>query len=251
MSSIKEDNKTEATNEVKDVDPGKYGLDVLFEDNHLLVLNKRASDISQGDKTGDKSLPEKIQEYWKEKFSKPGKVYVGVVHRLDRPTSGVIMYTKTSKALERMFVQFKAKTIRKTYWAIVEKRPKKDKDTLIHYMTRKEKMNKSFANKIELKGSKKAILHYEYKCSSDRYHLLEVQLETGRHHQIRSQLSTIGSYIKGDLKYGAPRSNPDHSICLHARQIIFQHPTTKEETKIIAPTPNDKLWKFFEKQLAR
>lgn len=235
----------------KEIDPKRYGLDVLYEDNHIIVLNKRSSDISQGDKTGDKSLPEKIQEYWKEKYSKPGKVYVGVVHRLDRPTSGVIIYTKTSKAIERMFVQFKAKTVKKTYWAVVETRPKKDKDTLVHYMTRKEKINKSFANNIELKGSKKAILHYQYLMSSDRYHLLEITLETGRHHQIRSQLSTLGYSIKGDVKYGATRANKDLSIHLHARKITFQHPTTKEDMTFTAPVPEDKLWKFFEERLGR
>ena len=221
----------------------------MFEDNHILVLNKRSSDISQGDKTGDESLPDKIQAYWKEKFQKPGKVYCGVVHRLDRPTSGVIIFTKTSKALERMFIQFKAKTIRKTYWAVVESKPPKRKDTLIHYMTRKEKINKSFANDIELNGSKKAILHYNWVASSDNYHLLEINLETGRHHQIRSQLSKMGMIIKGDLKYGASRNNKDKSIHLHARQIVFMHPTTKEEMTVLAPVPKDPLWQFFEKEL--
>lgn len=226
-----------------------YGLDPLFEDNHLIVLNKKSSDISQGDITGDKSLPEKIMAYWKVKYDKPGKVYVGVVHRLDRPTSGAIIYTKTSKALERLFAQFKAKTIQKTYWAVVEKKPPKEKDTLVHYMTRKEKINKSFANKIELAGSKKAVLHYKYLLSSDRYHLLEIKLETGRHHQIRSQLSTIGCFIKGDVKYGARRANEDLSIHLHARNIKFEHPVSKDLMDITAPVPSDPLWKFFEKEL--
>jgi 23S rRNA pseudouridine1911/1915/1917 synthase len=229
--------------------PLKYGLDVLFEDNHVIVLNKRSSDISQGDKTGDPSIPVKIQAYWKDKFNKPGKVYVGVAHRLDRPTSGAIIYTKTSKALERIFAQFKAKTVKKIYWAIVETRPAKKTDTLIHFMTRKEKINKSFANAIELAGSKKAILHYEYVVSSENYHLLRIQLETGRHHQIRSQLSTIGLHIKGDVKYGARRANPDISISLHARYIEFDHPVTKERVNFLAPVPNDPLWKFFEKEV--
>lgn len=229
----------------------KHGLNILFEDNHVIVLNKRSSDISQGDKTGDTSLPEKIMGYWKEKYNKPGKVYVGVAHRLDRPTSGAIIYTKTSKALERIFVQFKAKTVKKTYWAVVESRPPKKKDTLIHYMTRKEKMNKSFSNLIELEGSKKAILHYTYEMSSDKYHLLSIQLETGRHHQIRSQLSTIGCHIKGDVKYGAHRANKDISIHLHARSIEFDHPTSKERLSFVAPVPDDPLWKFFEKEMMK
>lgn len=227
----------------------KFGLDILFEDNHILVLNKKSSDMSQGDRTGDPSLPDKIAAYWKEKFNKPGKVYVGVVHRLDRPTSGAIIYTKTSKALERLFVQFKSKTIQKTYWAVVESKPPKNTERLIHYMTRKEKMNKSFANVIELKGSKQAILTYHYECSSDHYHLLRVNLETGRHHQIRSQLSTIGCFIKGDVKYGAKRANEDLSIHLHARNIQFTHPVTKEEMNITAPVPNDPLWQYFEREM--
>ncbi|MBU2018834.1 MAG: RluA family pseudouridine synthase [Bacteroidetes bacterium] len=230
----------------------KHGLNVLFEDNHILVLNKQSSDISQGDITGDKSLPEKIMGYWKEKYQKPGKVYCGVVHRLDRPTSGVIIYTKTSKALERLFVQFKAKTIKKTYWAVIEGKPPKEKDTLVHFMIRKEKINKSFANDIELKGSKKAILHYQYQAGSNNYHLLSVNLETGRHHQIRSQLSTIGCHIKGDVKYGARRSNEDLSIHLHARTIEFEHPVTKEVIAITAPVPKeDNLWQFFEKEMEK
>ena len=228
----------------------KHGLDILFEDNHVMVLNKHSSDISQGDISGDTSLPDKIMAYWKERYQKPGKVYVGVVHRLDRPTSGVIIYTKTSKALERLFVQFKAKTIQKTYWAVVESMPPKKQDTLIHYLVRKEKMNKSFANEIELKGSKMAILHYNYELGSSNYHLLRINLETGRHHQIRSQLSKIGCIIKGDVKYGARMSNEDLSIHLHARSIIFEHPVSKESVTVVAPVPaKDNLWKFFEEEM--
>lgn len=236
---------------ITETNPLDYGLDVLYEDNHVIVLNKRSSDISQGDQTGDESLPEKIQKFWKVKYNKPGKVYCGVAHRLDRPTSGAIIYTKTSKALERLIVQFKAKSIEKTYWAVVESKPPKKKDTLVHYMTRKERINKSYANDIELKGSKKAILHYEYIAASDRYHLLQIKLETGRHHQIRSQLSKMGMVIKGDLKYGAARSNKDQRIHLHARRIQFQHPTTKEVMDFTAPVPEESLWKWFEKEVGK
>ncbi|MFT5581291.1 MAG: 23S rRNA pseudouridine1911/1915/1917 synthase [Psychromonas sp.] len=229
-------------------DPKKFGLEVLFEDNHLIVINKRSSDISQGDKTGDETLPDKIKAYWKEKYDKPGNVFCGVVHRLDRPTSGVIIFTRTSKALERLFKQFQARTIEKSYWALIEEKPSKKKDTLIHFLIRKEKQNKSYANDIELANSKRAVLHYEHVSSSDNYHLLKVKLETGRHHQIRCQLSKMGYHIKGDVKYGARRANPDLSICLHARNIKFEHPVTKEEVNVTAPVPNDSLWQFFEKK---
>ncbi len=230
-------------------DPKDFGLEVLFEDNHVLVINKKASDITQGDKTGDKTLPDIIKEYWKEKYNKPGNVYCGVVHRLDRPTSGALIFTRTSKALERLSKQFREKTVHKTYWAIVENKPAKPKDTLIHFLKKNEKQNKSYASDKESNGSKQAILHYELKSSSDKYHLLEVELETGRHHQIRCQLGTIGCIIKGDLKYGAKRSNPDKSISLHARIVSFDHPTTKERIEIIAPVPEDSLWGFFEKSV--
>lgn len=226
--------------------PEDFGLAVLFEDNHLLVVNKKASDISQGDKTGDEALPETIKAYWKAKYDKPGNVYCGVVHRLDRPTSGVLIFTRTSKALERLSKQFREKEVRKTYWAIVEKKPVKEKDTLVHFLKKNEKQNKSYATATEVAGSKRAILHYTYKTSSDNYHLLEIQLETGRHHQIRCQLGTIGCIIKGDLKYGSKRSNPDKSICLHAREVRFEHPVTKEPMHIVAPVPEDDLWRYFE-----
>lgn len=229
--------------------PADFGLEVLFEDNHVLVVNKKASDISQGDKTGDTPLPEKIQAYWKEKYNKPGNVYCGVVHRLDRPTSGALIFTRTSKALERLSKQFREKEVNKTYWAIVETKPEKPEGTLIHYLKKNEKQNKSFAHQKEIDGSKKAILHYKLVSSSDKYHLLSIQLETGRHHQIRCQLSTIGCIIKGDLKYGAKRSNPDKSISLHARKVSFDHPVTKERINILAPVPEDSLWKYFEKSV--
>ncbi|MFA7274141.1 MAG: RluA family pseudouridine synthase [Crocinitomicaceae bacterium] len=227
--------------------PADFGLEVLFEDNHVLIINKKASDISQGDKTGDIPLPEKIQAYWKEKYNKPGNVFCGVVHRLDRPTSGALIFTRTSKALERLSKQFREKEVNKTYWAIVENKPEKPEGTLIHFLKKNEKQNKSYAYNKEVEGSKKAILHYQLIGNSDKYYLLSVQLETGRHHQIRCQLGTIGCIIKGDVKYGAKRSNPDKSISLHARHVEFDHPVTKERILITAPVPADPLWLHFER----
>lgn len=223
-------------------------LEILYEDNHVIVINKKSSDIVQGDKTGDEPLPEKIKEYLKRKYNKPGNVFCGVVHRLDRPTSGAIIFARTSKALERLNAQFRDKETNKIYWAIVEQKPKERTGTLVHYLKKNEKQNKSYASLTETSGSKKAILHYEHIASSDKYYLLEVKLETGRHHQIRSQLSSIGCIIKGDLKYGAKRSNPDGSICLHARSLSFTHPTTKEVINITAPVPKDALWQQFEQK---
>ncbi len=237
------------TESTSNVNPKDYGLEVLYEDNHVLVINKKASDITQGDKTGDKALPDFIKEYWKDKYNKPGNVFCGVVHRLDRPTSGALIFTRTSKALERLAKQFRDKTVKKTYWAIVESKPEKSSSTLRHYLKKNEKQNKSFASEKETIDSKLAILHYHLRASSDKYHLLEIELETGRHHQIRCQLGTIGCVIKGDLKYGAKRSNPDKSISLHARNVEFEHPVTKERIKLVAPVPDDALWKFFEKSL--
>ncbi len=224
-------------------------LDILYEDNHVIVINKSASDIVQGDKTGDETLPDKIKAYLKEKYNKPGNVFCGVVHRLDRPTSGAVVFARTSKALERLNAQFREKETGKIYWAIVENAPKEAKGTLIHYLKKNEKQNKSYAYPNEVPGTKKGILHYTTLKSSDKYHLLKVELETGRHHQIRCQLSTIGSIIKGDLKYGAKRPNPDGSICLHSRTLTFDHPTTKERITVTAPVPDDALWKFFEESL--
>lgn len=217
-------------------------LDILFEDNHVIVINKRASDIVQGDKTGDETLPDKIKAYLKIKYDKPGNVFCGVVHRLDRPTSGAVVFARTTKALERLNAQFRDKETNKVYWAIVEQRPEKDKGTLIHFLKKNEKQNKSYATATEVSGSKKAILHYQWLRSSERYHLLEIHLETGRHHQIRCQLAQIGCIIKGDLKYGAKRPNTDGSISLHARELTFTHPTSKESIHIVAPTPSDSLW---------
>lgn len=220
-------------------------LDILFEDNHLIVVNKRSSEIVQGDKTGDETMPDRIKQYLKVKYNKPGNVFCGVVHRLDRPTSGAVVFAKTSKALERLNKQFREKETNKFYWAIVERRPEPEEGTLIHYLRKNEKQNRSYASSTESPGTKKAILHYKLIASSEKYFLLEISLETGRHHQIRCQLSTIGSVIKGDVKYGAKRPNPDGSIDLHARELEFIHPTTKEKLKVIAPVPENGIWPYF------
>ena len=220
----------------------KNNLQVLHEDNHIIVVNKRAGDIVQGDKTGDKPLSEVVKSYLKDKYKKEGNVYLGVVHRLDRPTTGIIMFAKTSKALPRLNKLFAEKTAKKTYWALVKNQPPKTNDTLVHWLKKNPKNNKSTAYIKEVEGSKKAILHYNLKQNLDNFYLLEVDLETGRHHQIRAQLSSIGCPIKGDLKYGFNRSNKDASISLHARTLRFIHPVKKEEIIITAPLPNDPLW---------
>jgi len=217
-------------------------LQVLFEDNHIIVVNKRPGDIVQGDKTGDKPLSDTVKAFLKKKYNKPGNVYLGVVHRLDRPTSGIVLFAKTSKALPRLNKLFAEKSANKTYWAIVKNAPTEPEKRLVHYMKRNTKQNKSYANIKEVPDSKKAILTYKIIKKLDRYFLLEVDLETGRHHQIRSQLSSIGSPIKGDLKYGFNRSNEDGSIHLHARKLRFIHPVKKEPIEIIAPPPNDPIW---------
>ena len=220
----------------------KDNLEVLFEDNHLVIVNKKAGDIVQGDKTGDKPLSEVVKEYIKEKYNKPGEVFLGVVHRLDRPTSGVIIFARTSKALERLNKMLREKTISKTYWAIVKNLPKKEKDTLISFLKKNPKNNKSTVFLKETEGSKKAVLHYSVIKKLDNYTLLEIDLETGRHHQIRAQLSSIGSPIKGDLKYGATRSNKDGGIHLHAKKIAFIHPVSKENIYLEAPIPDEVIW---------
>lgn len=217
-------------------------LQVLFEDNHLIVINKRPGDIVQGDKTGDKPLSETVKDYLKKKYNKPGNVYLGVVHRLDRPTSGIVLFAKTSKALPRLNKLFAEKEAKKTYWAIVKNQPNKTQDKLVHWLKRNTKQNKSYAHKKEVPESKKAILSYAIMNSLQNYYMLEIDLETGRHHQIRSQLSAIGCPIKGDLKYGFNRSNADGSIHLHARKLKLVHPVKKELIEIIAPTPNEVLW---------
>ncbi|MBT4414041.1 MAG: RluA family pseudouridine synthase [Polaribacter sp.] len=220
----------------------KENLQVLFEDNHIIIVNKRSGDITQGDKTGDKPLSDVVKEYVKVKYNKAGNVFLGVVHRLDRPTSGVIIFARTSKALERLNKMLRDKTIRKTYWAIVKGSPKKEKDTLINFLKKNPKNNKSSVYSKEITDSKKAILHYNVIKKLDNYSLIEIDLETGRHHQIRAQLSFIGFPIKGDLKYGFNRSNKDGSIHLHARKIVFTHPVSKEEISVIAPSPNEVIW---------
>lgn len=220
----------------------KDNLQVLYEDNHIIAVNKRAGDIVQGDKTGDQPLSEVVKSYLKEKYDKPGNVYLGVVHRLDRPTTGLVVFSKTSKALPRLNNLFANKEAQKTYWALVKKAPPKALDTLVHWLKKNPKNNKSTAYSSAVAGSKKAILHYKLLKALENYYLLEIELETGRHHQIRSQLASIGCPIKGDLKYGFDRSNPDGSISLHARKLEFEHPVKKEKLSLVAPLPKDPLW---------
>lgn len=217
-------------------------LQIIFEDNHLIVINKRPGDIVQGDKTGDLPLSEIVKLYLKEKYNKPGEAYLGVVHRLDRPTSGVIVFSKTSKALSRLNKAFADRDTQKTYWAVVKNKPKQDSARLVHYLKRNPKQNKSYAHIKPVPESKEAILSYKLIKSLDNYHLLEVALETGRHHQIRSQFSAIGSPIKGDLKYGFDRSNKDGSIHLHARNLTIIHPVRKEKITFEAAPPEDAIW---------
>ena len=221
----------------------KKNLQILHEDNHLIVVNKRVGDIVQGDKTGDKPLSDVVKEYIKDKYNKPGEVFLGVVHRLDRPTTGIVVFARTSKALTRMNELFSNRETQKTYWAVVKNRPSKDEDTLVHYIKRNEKNNTSKAHAKEVPDSKKASLEYKIIKELDNYFGLEIQLHTGRHHQIRAQLSAIGSPIKGDLKYGFDRSNPDGGIHLHARKLVFIHPVSKEKITLIAPVPDDVIWK--------
>ena len=224
----------------------KNNLQVIYEDNHIIVVNKRAGDIVQGDKTGDKPLSEVVKDYIKLKYNKPGNVYLGVVHRLDRPTTGIVLFSKTSKALPRLNKLFAEKKANKTYWAIVKHVPEKLSDTLINWLKKNPKNNKSTAYSKEVNGSKRAILHYETLKVLDNYILLEVALETGRHHQIRCQLANIGSPIKGDLKYGFDRSNKDASISLHARRLQFIHPVSNETIDVTAPLPKDPIWQACE-----
>lgn len=221
-------------------------MTVVYEDNHIIVVNKTSSEIVQGDKTGDTPLSEMVKQYLKEKYHKPGNVFIGVTHRLDRPVSGLVVFAKTSKALPRLNEMFRNGEVKKTYWAIVKECPKETEGELVHYLVRNEKQNKSYAYDKEVKNSKKAVLHYKLIGHSQNYYLLEVDLKTGRHHQIRCQLAKMGCPIKGDLKYGSPRSNPDGSICLHARTVQFVHPVSKEEIRLTAPVPEDNLWNGFE-----
>ena len=221
-------------------------MTVVYEDNHIIVVNKTASEIVQADKTDDPPLSETVKQYLKEKYQKPGNVFIGVTHRLDRPVSGLVIFAKTSKALTRLNEMFRTSEVKKTYWAVVKNAPKEPEGELVHYLARNEKQNKSFAYDKEVPNSKKAILNYRLIGHSENYYLLEVDLKTGRHHQIRCQLAKMGCPIKGDLKYGAPRSNPDGSICLHARKVRFIHPVSKELIELEAPLPEGNLWKGFE-----
>ena len=221
-------------------------MTVVYEDNHIIVVNKTASEIVQGDKTGDTPLSETVKEYIKTKYNKPGNVFLGVTHRLDRPVSGLVVFAKTSKALSRLNDMFRLGEVKKTYWAIVKERPKELEGELTNWLVRNEKQNKSYAYLKEVPNIKKAILRYKLIGHSENYHLLEVDLQTGRHHQIRCQLAKMGCPIKGDLKYGSPRSNPDGSICLHARKVQFIHPVSKEEISLTAPLPPGNLWKGFD-----
>lgn len=221
-------------------------MTVLYEDNHIIIVNKTASEIVQGDKTGDTPLSETVKQYLKEKYQKPGNVFIGVTHRLDRPVSGLVVFAKTSKALSRLNEMFKNSEVKKTYWAVVKNLPPQEEGELVHYLVRNEKQNKSYAYDTEKPNSKKAVLHYRLIGRSQNYYLLEIDLKTGRHHQIRCQLAKMGCPIKGDLKYGSPRSNPDGSICLHARSVRFVHPVSKEVIAVEAPVPAGNLWNGFD-----
>ena len=220
-------------------------VDVLYEDNHVIGINKRVGDIVQGDKTGDVPLSEDVKCYLKEKYQKPGNVFLGVVHRLDRPVAGLVVFAKTSKALTRLNKMFRDGEVHKTYWAITKNLPPQSEGTLTHWLVRNEKQNKSYAYDHEVPHSKKAILKYRLIGQSDHYCLLEVNLMTGRHHQIRCQLAHMGCPIKGDLKYGAQRSNPDGSICLLAHHVEFVHPVSKQLISLDSPLPEDKLWQVW------
>ena len=221
-------------------------MEVVYEDNHLIIVNKTASEIVQGDKTGDTPLSETVKAYLKEKYQKPGNVFIGVTHRLDRPVSGLVVFAKTGKALSRLNEMFRTGQVEKTYWAVVKNFPPSQEQILTHYLVRNEKQNKSYAYDKEVPNSKLAKLHYKLIGKSENYYLLEISLMTGRHHQIRCQLAKIGCPIKGDLKYGAPRSNLDGSICLHARKVKFIHPVSKQLVEVEAPVPNNSLWHGFD-----
>lgn len=219
--------------------------EILYEDNHLIAVNKRSSDLSQGDKSGDSSLDAEIKKYLAARYNKPGEVFLGVVHRLDRPVSGVILYARTSKALARMNEMFRLSLVKKTYLAIVKEHPPENQEKIKHYLKRNEKQNKTYTYDREVKGSQEACLTYRIAGRSDRYYLLEIELHTGRHHQIRAQLAAIGCPVKGDLKYGFSRSNEDGGISLMARRLEFIHPVKKENIVITAPFPDSDLWKIF------
>ena len=221
-------------------------MEVVYADNHIIIVNKKSGEIVQGDKTGDRPLSDIVKDYIKEKYAKPGAVFLGVVHRLDRPVSGLVVFARTSKALSRLNKMFAEGEVHKTYWAITKNAPRDSEGTLRHWLVRNEKQNKSYAYDQEKPNAKKAILRYRVLSHSDNYSLIEVNLMTGRHHQIRCQLAAMGCPIKGDLKYGAPRSNPDGSISLLSRRVEFVHPVSKETIIAEAPLPDDKLWHAFE-----
>ena len=222
-------------------------MTVLYEDNHIIVVNKKSGEIVQGDKTGDVPLSDIVKTWIKDKYGKEGNVFLGVVHRLDRPVQGVVVFAKTSKALTRLNDMFRKAYVHKTYWAITQNKPKEIEGTLTHWLVRNEKQNKSYAYDTEKPNSKKAVLHYKMLAESERYYLIEVNLMTGRHHQIRCQLAKLGCPIKGDLKYGAKRSNPDGSISLLARRVEFLHPVSKKQIEIVAPLPEENLWQSFKR----
>ena len=217
-------------------------VEVLYEDNHLIAVNKKPGQIVQGDKTGDEPLSEKVKTFLKEKYNKPGNVFAGVIHRIDRPVSGVVLFAKTSKALSRMNELFRTRDVKKTYWAVVKNKPPHDSGTLVNYLVKNEKTNQSKAVSAENKSALRSELAYKVLASTNSFFLLEIDPTTGRHHQIRVQLSTMGSPIKGDVKYGFKRTNEDASIHLHARKLNFEHPVTKEKVEIIAPPPNEVVW---------
>lgn len=224
-------------------------MQVVYEDNHIIIVNKTCREIVQGDKTGDKPLSEMLKDWLKEKYAKPGNVFVGVTHRLDRPVSGLVVFAKTSKALSRLNEMFRTGAIQKTYWAVVKNRPEAPSGTLVHYLTRNEKLNKSTAYNSPRNGAQRAELDYRIIAEGDNYRMLEVDLKTGRHHQIRCQLAKMGCPIKGDLKYGAERSNLDGGISLHARRVCFEHPVSHITVDVTAPVPNDRLWQELESRV--
>lgn len=220
----------------------------MYEDNHLIAVNKKPGQIVQGDKTGDVPLPEYIKAFLKDKYQKPGNVFCGVIHRLDRPVSGICLFAKTSKALARMNEIFHDRNVQKIYWAVVKNKPAQEQQTLVHWLVKNEANNKAKAFDKEVNNSKRAELEYKLRAASDKYFLLEVFPHTGRHHQIRVQLATMKCPIKGDLKYGFDRSNPDGSIHLHARKLVFEHPVSGEKMELTAPVPKESLWQFFERE---
>lgn len=225
--------------------PHPFDLEILYEDNHLIAVNKPWGALVQADRSGDATLADGVREYIRREYAKPGRVFLGTIHRLDRPTSGVVLFAKTGKGLSRMNAAFREGRVSKTYWAVVDAPPPQDSGELVHYLRKDQRRNKSYVTDEAAPGARKATLSYRLLASSDRYHLLEVEIGTGRHHQIRSQLWAIGCHVKGDLKYGAARSNPEGGIHLHARGLAFPHPVREERIQIVAPPPQDPLWQAF------